>query len=327
MSVHLDDIKEAAARLDGIAIKTPLLRSAVLDERLRAKVFIKPECLQHIGAFKFRGAYNRLSQLSSDERAKGAVAFSSGNHAQGMAYAAKMLGMNATIVMPSDAPTIKKEGTERLGASIRLYDRATESREEIAEEIAASSGATLVPAFDDVDVIAGQGSCGLEIMQQMEEQGAVPDAVLSPCGGGGLLAGLSTAVKGTNATTRVYGVEPENYDDHSLSKTAASRVKINPTSGTSCDALMATQPGEITWSINSRTVDDFLVVSEEQIAHAISFAFRYLKLVVEPGGAVALAALLSAKLDVEGETVAIVLSGGNIDPMDHARCLQDHPSP
>ena len=183
MTVHLEDIKQAAARLQGVAIKTPIHSSAVLNERLNARIFIKPECLQHIGAFKFRGAYNRLCQLSLEQRAKGAVAFSSGNHAQGIAYAAKLLGMAATIVMPSDAPEIKKDGTERLGATIRLYDRATESREDIAAEIAAASGATLVPAFDDVDVIAGQGTCGLEIMQQLSEQNSLPDCVLSPCGG------------------------------------------------------------------------------------------------------------------------------------------------
>ena len=327
MTVHLEDIKKAADRLRGIAIETPILTSAILNERLNAKVFIKPECLQHIGAFKFRGAYNRLCQMSKAERAKGAVAFSSGNHAQGMAYAAKLLGMNATIVMPSDAPSIKKEGTERLGASIRLYDRATESREDIAAEIAASSGATLVPAFDDIDVIAGQGTCGLEIMQQLAARRCVPDAVLSPCGGGGLLAGLSTAIKETNSATRIYGVEPENYDDHCISKAAGLRTKISPQHGTSCDALMATQPGEITWSINRKTVDDFLVVSEDEVAHAISFAFRYLKLVVEPGGAVALAALLHNKLDISGGSAALVLSGGNIDSETFASCLQDFPLP
>ncbi len=327
MTVHLEDIKKAADRLRGIAIETPLHTSAVLNERVNARVFIKPESLQHIGAFKFRGAYNRLCQMSEAERARGAVAFSSGNHAQGMAYAAKLLGMNATIVMPSDAPSIKKEGTERLGAKIRLYDRATESREDIAEEIAASSGAILVPAFDDIDVIAGQGTCGLEIMQQLAAKNCVPDSVLSPCGGGGLLAGLSTAVKEINSATRVYGVEPEHYDDHSISKAAGERTKIDPPCGTSCDALMATQPGVITWSINSETVDDFLVVSEDEVAHAISFAFRYLKLVVEPGGAVALAALLHNKVDVSGSSAAVVLSGGNIDGETFASCLRKHPSP
>lgn len=327
MTVHLADIKQAAARLQGVAIRTPIHTSAVLNERLNARVFIKPECLQHIGAFKFRGAYNRLCQLSLEQRAKGAVAFSSGNHAQGIAYAAKLLSMDATIVMPSDAPAVKKEGTERLGATIRLYDRATESREDIAAEIAAASGATLVPAFDDVDVIAGQGTCGLEIMQQLAEQNILPDSVLSPCGGGGLLAGLSTAVKESNSAVKVFGVEPENYDDHALSKAAGKRIKIDPKVGTSCDALMATQPGELTWSINSQNVDDFLVVSEAEIAHAVSFAFRYLKLVVEPGGAVALAALLQNKLDISGGSAAIVLSGGNIDAQTLASCLQQHPTP
>ena len=327
MTVHLNDIKKAADRLRGIAIETPIHTSAVLNERLNAKVFIKPECLQHIGAFKFRGAYNRLCQMSEAERSKGAVAFSSGNHAQGMAYAAKLLRMNATIVMPSDAPSIKKEGTERLGASIRLYDRATESREDIAAEIAASSGATLVPAFDDIDVISGQGTCGLEIMQQLAARHCIPDAVLSPCGGGGLLAGLSTAIKETNSATKIYGVEPQNYDDHSISKAAGLRTKIAPQHSTSCDALMATQPGEITWSINRKIVDDFLVVSEDEVAHAVSFAFRYLKLVVEPGGAVALAALLHNKLDISGGSAALVLSGGNIDSETFASCLQDFPLP
>lgn len=327
MTVHLEDIRQAAARLQGVAIKTPILSCAVLDERLGAQVFIKPECLQHIGAFKFRGAYNRLCQLDAEQRARGAVAFSSGNHAQGIAYAARLLGMRATIVMPSDAPTVKKEGTERLGATIRLYDRATESREDIAAELAATSGATLVPAFDDVDVIAGQGTCGLELMQQLAEQHGLPDCVLSPCGGGGLLAGLSTAVKESASAVKVFGVEPENYDDHSLSKAAGERVKIDPLERTSCDALMATQPGEITWAINSRTVDDFLLVSEAEIAHAVSFAFRYLKLVVEPGGAVALAALLHHKLDIGGGSAAIVLSGGNIDAQTMAKCLQQYPAP
>lgn len=327
MKVNIEDIQQAAQRLDGVAIKTPLLSSKVLNERLNAEVYIKPECLQHIGAFKFRGAYNRLSQLSSAERARGVVAFSSGNHAQGIALAAQLLQMNATIVMPSDAPAIKKEGTERLGATIRLYDRATESREELADEIAATTGAVLVPAFDDVDIIAGQGTCGLEIMRQMQQLDKVPDCVLSPCGGGGLLAGVSIAVKAGNASTQVYGVEPEHYNDSYLSKRAGERVKINPQLKTKCDALMATMPGELTWSINSKTVDDFLLVSEEDVAHAISFAFRYLKLVVEPGGAVALAALLQRKLDIAGKTVAIILSGGNIDSQSFSGCLEEFPSP
>lgn len=327
MTISLHNIQQAAERLHGVAIRTPIHSSVVLNERLGARVFIKPECLQHIGAFKFRGAYNRLSQLNNTERARGAVAFSSGNHAQGIAYAARLLDMDATIVMPADAPAIKKEETERLGATIRLYDRATESREEIAQEIAVTTGAILVPSFDDLDVIAGQGTCGLEIMQQLQAWSCVPDVVLSPCGGGGLLAGVSTAVKETSSNTKVYGVEPQYYDDHSLSKASGQRIKIAPQHKTSCDALMATQPGEITWSINSRTVDDFLVVTEDEVAHAISFAFRYLKLVIEPGGAVALAALLQKKVDISGRAAAIILSGGNIDGESFANCLQKFPSP
>lgn len=327
MSVKIEDIEKAAQRLDGVAIKTPLLQCAVLDERLGASVVFKPENLQHIGAFKFRGAYNRISQFTEAERARGVVAYSSGNHAQGVAYAAKLLGMNATIVMPSDAPAIKKDGTEKLGATIRLYDRNTESREQIADEIAEKTGAIVVPAFDDVDVIAGQGTCGLELMQQLAATGRVPTKVLCPCGGGGLMAGVSTAVKAMNADTAVYGVEPEHYDDHFLSRHAGKRIAIDPTRGTSCDALMAATPGEITWSINSRTVDDFLVVSEDEVAHALSFAFRYMKLVLEPGGVVALAALLSKKIEVTGDTVGIILSGGNIDRESLNRCLEKYPSP
>ncbi|MCH8173783.1 MAG: threonine/serine dehydratase [Proteobacteria bacterium] len=326
MTVTLEDISQAAARLQGVAIKTPLLQSHVLNERLGAEVFLKPECLQHIGAFKFRGAYNRICQLSDTEKSFGVVAYSSGNHAQGVAYAAKLLGLHATIVMPTDAPTIKIEGTEKLGAVIRFYDRHSESREDIAAEIAESTGAILIPAFDDVDIIAGQGTAGLELMQQLADNDRVPDSVLSPCGGGGLLAGVSTAVKALHPQTRVYGVEPENFDDHRRSKLAGKRVRLDGSSPTLCDALMAMTPGEITWSINSRTVDDFLVVSEDEVAYAVSYAFRHLKLVVEPGGAAALAALLGNKLEVAGETVGLVLSGGNMDAQTLHHCLQHHAS-
>ena len=327
MSISLVDIEAAAHRLDGVGIKTPVLRSAELDRRVKAQVFLKSECLQHIGAFKFRGAYNRLVQLDPEARAHGVVAFSSGNHAQGIAYAAQLLGMQATIVMPSDAPAIKKVGTAALGATIRYYDRHNESREAIAAEIAGKSGAVLVPAFDDKDVIAGQGTCGLELMQQMREQGLIPDAVLSPCGGGGLLAGIATAVRGKNETTRLFGIEPEGYDDHRQSLHAGRRIKVQAAQATLCDALMAPMPGILTWEINSQLVSDFLVVSEDEVAHAVSFAFRYLKLVLEPGGAVALAALLSGKLPAAYNNIGIILSGGNIDPLTMQACLDKFPSP
>ena len=325
MTVTIETIEAAARRLQGVVIETPLLINRYLNDKLNAKVFIKPECLQHIGAFKFRGAYNRLSQLSDELRKLGCVAFSSGYHAQGIALAAKLLEMQATIVMPSDAPQLKLDGTECLGATVRQYDRATESREDIAAQIAAYTGATLVPAFDDWDIMSGQGTVGLELVNQLKQQGLTSDAVLTPCGGGGLLAGTSTAVKALAPTTAVYGVEQENFDDHFLSKQAGKRVKIAGDMPTMCDALMATTPGELTWSINSKTVDEFLVVDEEEVMMAIAYAFRYLKLVVEPGGSVALAALLSGKLDITGKTVCIVLSGGNIDKETLNRCIEKYP--
>ena len=327
MSIDIQNIREAAKRLRGVTVKTPIHQNRYLNEQVGARVYIKPECLQHIGAFKFRGAYNRLSQMDETQRARGVVAFSSGNHAQGIALAAKLLGIKATIVMPTDAPLLKLEGTEQLGATIFFYDRTTESREDIAANIAVSTGATLVPAFEDLDIIAGQGTCGLEIMEQLAALDAVPDQVLIPCGGGGLLAGSSIAVKAISPETAVYGIEQENYDDHLLSKRTGKRVRIDGSVPTMCDALMATTPGEITWSINSETVDDFLVVSEDNVAHAISYAFRYLKLIVEPGGVVALAALLANKLVVKDRTVVIVLSGGNIDRNTFLQCLEQYPSP
>lgn len=334
MSVSATDIQLALTRIQHAVIKTPLLESAELNRRTAARVFVKPESLQHIGAFKFRGAYNRLVQFNDEQKRAGVVAFSSGNHAQGIAYAAQLLGLQATIVMPSDAPKIKLSGTKRLGARIVEYDRHTESREQIAADIAADSGAVLVPAFEDVDIIAGQGTCGLEINSQLTEMGLQADIVMTPCGGGGLLAGVSTAMRSVAPLCQIFGVEPQQYNDHFLSQQAGERIDIGSSGASFCDALMAPTPGELTWSINSKTVDGFLCVSEEQVAHAISFAFRFLKLVVEPGAAVALAALLNqdsidatCPVEFSGKNVAIVVSGGNIDPATLTQCLEAHPSP
>jgi threonine dehydratase len=327
MKVDIEAIRQAQNRIKPAVVETPLLSAAYLNDRVAATVFIKPENLQPIGAFKLRGAYNRMCQLDKTEKALGVVAYSSGNHAQGVAYAAKLLGMAATIVMPSDAPSIKIEGTRKLGAAIRFYERGSESREAIAEEIAANTGAILVPAFDDPDIIAGQGTCGAEIVAQLTSRKMVADAVLSPCGGGGLMAGASTAVKAMSPDTQIYGVEPQGFHDHYKSKIAGCRMSIDPGARTFCDALLATTPGELTWSINSQTVDEFLQVSDDEVAYAISYAFRYLKLVIEPGGAVALAALLSEKLDVTGQTVCIILSGGNIDRNTLTECLEKYPTP
>lgn len=327
MTVSLTDIEHALERLSGAALRTPLLRCAELSERAGASVLIKPENLQHIGAFKFRGAYNRLAQLDRDEQRAGVVAFSSGNHAQGVAYAAKLLGIPATIVMPTDAPRIKLENTRRLGAEVRLYERQGESREQIACAIAAERGAVLVPSYDDPDVIAGQGTCGYELVEQAAALGMRPAALLVPCGGGGLLAGVSTAVRALLPETAIYGVEPENFDDHARSWKSGVRESVPGTHSTLCDSLMTPTPGALTWSINQTTVSDFLVVTEDEVRHAVSFAFRYLKLVVEPGGAVALAALLSKKLNLEGQELALILSGGNIDPLVLDNCLSEYPDP
>ncbi len=327
MVVNIKDIEDAAARIVHAAVETPVSQSHYLNEALQAEIFFKLENQQHIGAFKFRGAYNRLCQLNAAEKAKGVVAFSSGNHAQGIAYAAKLLGMHATIVMPSDAPNIKKNATQALGAEILFYDRHTQSREQLAADIAASTGAVLVPAFDDPDIIAGQGTCALELMRQLQSRHQAPDVVISPVGGGGLMAGVSTVVKALSPKTAVIGVEPEHFDDHRQSKCSGERVKIAGTSATLCDSLMATMPGELTWAINSKLVDQFLVVSEAEVAHAVSYAFRYLKQVIEPGGAVALAAILHNKLPIKGLRVAVILSGGNIDNSLFIDCLNQFPNP
>ncbi len=327
MVVSIKDIEDAALRIQDVAIETPLSQCHYLNDALHADVYFKLENQQHIAAFKFRGAYNRLSQLSAAEKAKGVVAFSSGNHAQGIAYAAKLLGMHATIVMPADAPSIKKNATEALGATIILYDRHSESREQIAADLAASKGAVLVPAFDDPDIIAGQGTCALEFMRQLQAARKTPDIVIAPLGGGGLMAGVSTVVKALSPKTQVVGVEPEFFDDHCQSRLKGERVKIDGTTPTLCDSLMATMPGELTWAINSKKVDQFVTVSEAEVAHAISYGFRYLKQVIEPGGVVALAALLYKKIPVEGKRVAVILSGGNIDNSIFVDCLNKFPNP
>ena len=327
MSLNLSNIKAAEKRLLGVVVKTPLMTNHYLNNRLNAKIYFKLENCQHIGAFKFRGAYNRLVQLNEDKKKSGVVAFSSGNHAQGIALAANILGLQATIVMPADAPKLKLDGTLRLGAKVVEYDRNRESREEIAENIAHETGATLVPAFEDFDVMAGQGTAGLEIVEQLESRNENLDIFLSPCGGGGLLAGTSTAIKGCLPSVIIYGVEQEQYDDHARSKLASRRIKIPGNTPTMCDALMATTPGELTWSVNQKTVDDFLVVSEDSVAFAVAFAFRHLKQVIEPGGAVGLAALLDKSINISGKTVAVILSGGNIDDETFNYCQSKYPDP
>jgi len=313
MTVTAADVAAAAGRLAGHAVATPLIRAPALDERAGVPVLIKPETLQRVGAFKFRGAYNRLAQLSPEERRRGVVAFSSGNHAQGVALAARLLGMPAVIVMPADAPAVKVEATRRDGAEIVFHDRLTEDRAVIARAIADERGATLVPSFDDVHVIAGQGTAGLELAGQARALGVELARAAIPIGGGGLISGCALALKAASPAIEVWGVEPDLYDDTRRSLAAGRRVSVNPGVRTLCDALESPAPGEITLPIIARTVTGVVTVSDAEVAQAMRYAFGTLKLVVEPGGSVALAALLAGKLPGEG-AVGLVLSGGNVDP-------------
>jgi threonine dehydratase len=311
--VNPADIDAAAKVIAPFAVRTPLLSPPVLSERLGAKVYLKPELLQRTGSFKFRGAFNKLSSIPSEARGNGVVAFSSGNHAQGVAAAAQILKMHATIVMPSDAPVSKRERTRGYGAEVVLYDRDREDREVIARDIAGKRGATVVPPYDDPMVIAGQGTVGREIAEDMAALGVAPDIVVAPASGGGLIAGIATAVKVRFPQTSVIVAEPRDYDDHARSLRSGKREAHHAASRTICDALMAEMPGRITFAINGKLLSQGVTASDEEVGQAVAFAFRELKLVVEPGGAVGLAALLAGRLDVSGKNVVIVLSGGNVD--------------
>ncbi len=311
--VSISDIERAAERLEGVSVHTPLLQNFELDQVAGGTVLLKPECLQVAGAFKIRGAYNRLSQLSEAQASKGVVAWSSGNHAQGVAAAGAMLGIQTAIVMPEDAPKAKLANTRRLGGEVITYDRYTEDREAIARKIAAERGAALVPSYDHEHIIAGQGTVGLEIANDSIGLGLVPDQVLIPCGGGGLSSGSALALKSRLPNVDIYAVEPENFDDTARSFQTGIRERIDDSARSICDALQSPMPGELTFEINQRLLAGVLTVSDAEVRSAIRFAFRNLKLVVEPGGAVALAAVLSGKLQTSGKTTAIVLSGGNID--------------
>ena len=322
VTVSFADIEAAAGRLKGHAVETPLVESPALNERLGGRILLKLETLQRVGAFKFRGAYNRLVQLTPDERKRGVVAFSSGNHAQGVALAAKLLGMPALIVMPSDAPAMKVANTRGYGADIRLYDRLSESREAIAAEIAESRGAVVVPAFDDPHIIAGQGTAGLEMAAQAKAMGAAFDLVVAPASGGGLIAGVAVAIKTLSPRTEVWAVEPTGFDDLALSLRAGERVTLKPTGRSICDALESPAPGVINFPMLAKTLAGAVDVTDAEVADAMRYAFSTLKLVVEPGGVAGLAALLAGKIATEGKTVGVILSGGNVDPRLFAQVLR-----
>jgi threonine dehydratase len=320
------DVREAAARLAGHARRTPLLAATPLDERTGGRVLLKLETLQHTGSFKFRGAYNRLARLDAAQRAAGVVAFSSGNHAQGVAAAARLLGIRATIVMPADAPRVKLSNTLALGAEVVEYDRLRESREAIAARLGDELGAVVVPSFDDPDIIAGQGTVGLELCEQAAELGVVLDDVVVCTSGGGLVAGTALALEALSPGTRVWTAEPEGHDDHRRSLDAGRRVANLPGTRSFCDALLAPEPGLLTFEINRRLLAGGLAASDEEVRAAIACAARTLKLVVEPGGAVALAAVLAGRLEARGRTVAVVLSGGNVDDALLAEILRQQPA-
>ena len=316
-----DDVLDASARLEGVALKTPILRNDALDAATGARVFVKPECLQRTGSFKLRGAYNRISRLNADERKRGVVAFSSGNHAQGVADAARMMDTPAVIVMPADAPALKIENTRALGGEVVLYDRWTQSREAIAARIAAERGAVVVPAFEDFHVMAGQGTAGLEAARDLEAMGETADLLLCPASGGGLIAGIGLAFDALSPSTRLYCVEPQGYDDYAQSLAAGQVVTIKPAAPTLMDALTVARGGDMTFALNSRKLAGGLAVSEVEALSAMAFAFRHLKLVIEPGGAAALAALLSGKIHARGAVVLIIVSGGNVDPAIYGQAL------
>ncbi len=318
MTVTIEDIRAAAKRLAGVTVLTPLIRSADIEERIGGALLIKPECLQRTGSFKLRGAYNLMSQMSADDARRGVVAWSSGNHAQGVAAAGSMLGIETTIVMPEDAPAAKIENTRKLGGTTVLYDRYSGDREQIARGIAAETGAALVPSYEHKDIIAGQGTMGLELMAQAAEQRLVPDQVLICCGGGGLSSGSAIAIKDASADTDVILVEPEDFDDTRRSLATGKREGNDPDARSICDALLSPTPGEMTFAINRELCSAAVTVSDDDVRHAMRVAFRDLKLVVEPGGAVALAAVLAGKVETKGLTTAVVLSGGNVDEAMYA---------
>jgi len=311
--IDVGNVEDAARRLQGIAVRTPLIENAALNERVGGRVLLKPECLQRTGSFKIRGAYNLLSQLTPEQAKRGVVAWSSGNHAQGVACAAGLLGIHAAIVMPDDAPAAKLDNTRRLGGEVIGYDRYTGDREAIAREIAAQRGAELVPSYDHEHIIAGQGTVGLEVAEQSIELDVVPDQVLICCGGGGLSAGSAVALRDRLPKANIHTVEPDEFDDTARSLEAKRRLSVGESARSICDALQAHMPGQLTFPINQELTGPGLTVSDDEVRAAMRFAFQHLKLVIEPGGAVALAAVLCGKIDTAGKITAIVISGGNVD--------------
>ena len=318
------DVQAAARRLEGVAIRTPLLENARVNASLGGRLFIKAECLQRTGSFKIRGAYNFLASLNESDRQKGAVGWSSGNHAQGLAEAGRQLGVKTTIVMPADAPALKVANTRASGADVVFYDRVKDSREEIGLGIAKKTGATIVPPYDHPWILTGQGTAGLELAEQAKALGVTLDAVATPCSGGGLATGVALGVKGISPNTSVHAGEPAGFDDLTRSLTSGRKEVNAKLSGSICDALLAPTPGDVTFALAQQVLGPGLVVTDDEVLDAMEVAFREFKLVVEPGGAVALAAALTGKLPVKGRAVAVICSGGNVDHATFMRALSRH---
>jgi len=316
-----EGVRAAAERIRGAAVVTPLLENEWLNERAGGRVLLKAETLQHGGSFKFRGAMNRLAKLTDEERQRGVLAVSSGNHAQGVARAARLFGVPATIIMPKDAPAFKIGQVRAYGGEIVFYDRYTEDREEIGRMLAAERGLAIAHPFNQLDTIEGQGTLALEAVAQAAAVGARFDAFIVCCGGGGMAAGCATILADLSPATEVMIAEPEGYDETWASLRAGKRLKADVSRKTLCDALATPSPGEIAFPILARHVKGGFTVSDDEVAEAISFAAKYLKLVVEPGGAAALAAVYHRKINADGRTIGLTLSGGNIDPSLYATIL------
>ena len=322
--VSADGVRRAADRISGLAIRTPLIENEFLNDAAGGRVLVKAEVLQHCGSFKFRGAFNRVSQLTDQERERGVLAWSSGNHAQGVARAARHFNTPATIIMPHDTPDLKVEKVRAFGANIINYDRYSEDREEIAKPILEETGMALAPSYDHPDIIEGQGTLALEVIEDASARGLDLDAFVICCGGGGLTSGCATILKDVSPSTQVWIAEPEGFDETWESIQKGERVTADITRRTICDAIATPTPGRLTFPIMQRLVRGGVTLTEAEVSKAMVFAYKYLKLVVEPGGAVALAAILTGKFVAKGKTTAITLSGGNVDPALFASILSEH---